>query len=37
MPAAALDKWNTIPGVDLIYDSGAIRIYDVRALVKGSR
>lgn len=37
MPAAALEKWDTMPGVDLIYDSGAIRIYDLLALLKGLR
>lgn len=37
MPAAALEKWDSMPGVDLIYDSGAIRIYDVLALLKGVR
>lgn len=32
MPEAALTKWADLPGVDLVYDNGAIRIYDIRRL-----
>ena len=36
MPAQALDKWNTLPGVDLVYDSGAIRLYDLERMERQS-
>jgi hypothetical protein len=33
VPAARLDKFDSVPGASCIYDSGAIRIYDLGALV----
>jgi hypothetical protein len=32
VPAAALEKFAAVPGVDRIYDSGTVQIYDVRRL-----
>jgi hypothetical protein len=32
MPAAALDKWNSDPEVDRVYDAGPLKIYDVSRL-----
>lgn len=34
VPAQALSKFDGVPGVDRIYDNGAIAIYDVRALLR---
>jgi hypothetical protein len=36
MPLASLQKWDTLPGVARIYDSGDIVIYDIRGLVNGA-
>ena len=33
MPLASLQKFDTLPGVARIYDSGDIVIYDIRGLV----
>ena len=32
MPAAALDKWNSDPEVDRVYDAGPLKLYDVSRL-----
>ncbi len=32
MPAAALDKWGTLPGADRVYDNGDLEIMDIRRL-----
>jgi hypothetical protein len=36
MPAAALTKWDATKGADRIYDSGDIRIFDIRSLTDAS-
>jgi hypothetical protein len=35
VPAAWLDKFDAVPGISCIYDSGDIRIYDVGAVLHG--
>jgi O-antigen/teichoic acid export membrane protein len=35
VPAAALAKFAAVPGVDRIYDSGTVQVYDVRRLRDG--
>jgi hypothetical protein len=35
IPASWLDKFDAVPGASLVYDSGDIRIYDLRDLVGG--
>lgn len=37
MPEEALAKWATLPGVDQVYDNGAIRIFDIRRLTGRTR
>ena len=37
VPASALRKFSSVPGVDAIYDNGSVVIYDLGALEGGTR